>query len=349
MQSGIALTLFLLLKLCDALVYRTCLFLYGVFWPCWFCWPFGLKKIKKTAQKAQASLHRYQPAIKSAAVEFHKAQCFFMLAIGSAGQIVLRQRSLEDGSLQSLMNYCLVGLISLNGILSITLTLLCLHTVGMHSWYLLLLSICTVVLSTVTLSMSGRFALSLQDLSKIRDSTNSKYPMCGNKDPSIFCLDENYNINPSNRVLGSDYGAVIFSLVILGLLTLDYGRLQELLIVQRFLKRCFGKIESLLKLKSRKDSNHSQSQKTRRDNTADYVNGLSNFLYLFIWAWYGFGFAIFLVNLSDFKPVNGWAFGQIVAITVWAGPILEFVKLLVRKCNAFTMQTHKTDISTQRG
>ncbi len=82
MQTGIAVILFILLKMCDALLYRICLFAYGILWPWWFLWPLGLERIKETANKAQTPLRRYQPAVKSATVEFHKAQCFFMLAIG---------------------------------------------------------------------------------------------------------------------------------------------------------------------------------------------------------------------------------------------------------------------------
>ena len=339
MQSGIAITFFLILKLCDALFYRTCLFSYGLFWPWWFLYPLGLERIKEIAQKAQVSLHRYQPAIKSASVEFHKAQCFFMLAIGIAGQIVLRQRSLEDGRLQSLTNYFLVGNISMNGILSISLMLLCLHTVGMHSWYLLLLSICTVVLSAVTCSMSGRFTISAQDLSKLQASTNSNYPKCGNKDPSIFCLPGGTDHVTFLLVApGTDYRFNLLSLVILGLLILDYGRLQELVIVQCFLKRCFGKIEYLLKPRPPKGRNQSRPRKTWRDSTAlDYINGFSNFLYLVIWARYCYSLTGFLISLRGFSPVKGWTFRQVVAIMVWAAPTFEFVKLLVRKFNAFAI------------
>ena len=68
MQTGIAIILFILLKMSDALLY---LFAYGISWPWWFLWPLGLESIKETANKAQTSLRRYQPAVKSASVEFH--------------------------------------------------------------------------------------------------------------------------------------------------------------------------------------------------------------------------------------------------------------------------------------
>ena len=332
-QTGIATILFILLKLCDALLYRICLFAYGILRPWWFLWPLGLETIKETANKAQTSLRRYKPVIQSATVESHKAQCFFMLAIGVAGQIVLRRGSLEDGSLQSIINYTLVGIVSINGVLPVTLTLLSLYTVQMHSWYLLILSTCTVLLSTVTFFMSGKFTPSAQYLEKIQAATNDKYSNCGFKDPSNFCLSEGYTFSSTTSGAGGDESwAVSFSLVILGLLMLDHVGLQEVPIVQRFSRWFFSRVESLLKLKPPTELKHSRLQRAFGNNTAlDYMNALSSFLYLFIWVWYATNIYFFLFDLGSFSPVGDWTFGQVVAITVWAAPVFEFVKLLVRK------------------
>ena len=333
MQSGIALGFFILLKLCDAHFYRSCLFLYGICWPWWFLWPLGLETIRETAHRAQTSLRRYQPALQSAMVEFHKAQCFFMLAIGTAGQIVLRQRSLEDANLQSLVNYTLISLISMNGVLPIIGTLLCLHTVHMHSLYLLILSVCTIVLSTVTLFKSQKFVPSPQDISTLQAATDTRYPNCGNRDPSVYCLAEAYGefkLAPGGPFAG--VGTVIFSLVLLGLLVLDYGGLQELIIAQRILKKLFGGVESLLKRNLPLLFPHSRLQRALREITAQkIVNAWSNILYFFIWMWFILNFVVSCNELSTFSPVPGWSFGQIVAITVWAAPLIEFAKLLVRK------------------
>ncbi len=346
-QTGIAILLFILLKVCDAFVYRTFTLLHGSFEPGWRFGPV----IKELAHKAQTPLKRYQPAIKSATVEFQKAQCFFMLAIGIASQIVLRQGSLEDGSLQSLINYTIIGTISINGFLPVTLTLLCLHTVGMHSWYILILSSCTVLLSTATLFMSHNFTASGQSLGNIQAAINDDYPLCGNKDPSRFCLDEAYGLvyGPRNTSsfavsgtnLGADgivYGtslangvgrpAAILSLVILGLLILDYSEFQEVPVIQRFFKRFFSHNES--KMPTSIDlSDPRRASKT--DTAKDYIERTSNVLYLIIWIWYIVEISKFFRSLRSITPVSGWSFGQIIAITVWAAPILEFGKLVIRR------------------
>ncbi len=311
----------------------------------------GFKTVRERAHKAQASLQRYQPAIKSATVEFHKAQCFFMIAIGIAGQIVLRQGSLEDGTLQSLDNYTLVSIISINGILPVTLTLLCLHTVQMHSWYILILSTWTVVLSAVTFFMSRKFTTSPQNIGRIAAPNDTDYSRCGNKNPSAFCLDASSPLLDTTN-LASRFGVwpVILSLVILGLIILDYTGFQDTPMAQRFFKWSFGRIKSLIEPKSGATSQHSRLQRALKDNTAQkYLHGLSNALYLFIWVWYGVNFYIFLSGLRSFSPVSGWTFGQVVAITVWAAPILEFIKLLVRKCIDQITHAYKTDIQNTEG
>ncbi|KAL8716904.1 MAG: hypothetical protein Q9225_005800 [Loekoesia sp. 1 TL-2023] len=61
------------------------------------------------------------------------------------------------------------------------------------------------------------------------------------------------------------------------------------------------------------------------------ANGMSNFVYVFIWAWYILNLTSFCNELYGFSPVDGWSFGQIVAITVWAAPIVEFAKPLVQR------------------
>ena len=175
-----------------------------------------------------------------------KAQCFFMLAIGVAGQIVLHSGSIGEDSMQSWINYRLIGTISLNGILPITTILLCLHTMQMHSWYLLIISMCTILLSIITRSKSERFMYSPKDIARIQATTNTAYPQCGNKDGSRFCLAAGLDRTRSiSNLFGGD-GHVIFALILLGLLILDHIRFQELLVIQRSYHRFFGLMASWL-------------------------------------------------------------------------------------------------------
>ncbi len=183
----------------------------------------------------------------------------------------------------------------------------------MHSWYILVLSTCTVLLSTITFFKSGEFTPSAQYLDKIQAYTSDKYLGCGNKDPFSFCLSEGGIVSATTSDAGGNESwAVIFSLVIVGLLILDRVGLQEVPIVQRFFKWVFSRIESLLKLKPRTKLKHSRLQRAFGNNTAlDYMNGLSNFLYLFIWAWYATNIYFFLFDLGFFRPVEGWTLDKL--------------------------------------
>lgn len=153
------------------------------------------------------------------------------------------------------------------------------------------------------------------------------------KDPSNFCLSEGYSLSSTTSYAsGNESWAVVFSIVILGLLILDRVGLQEAPIIQRFFNWFFSRIESLLKLKPRTKLKHSRLHRAFGNSTAlDYMNELSNFLYLFVWIWCATNIYFFLFDLGSFRLVRGWTFGQVVAITVWAAAVFEFVKLLARK------------------
>ena len=186
MQSGIALGAFILLKLCHTHFYRTCLLL---LWPLSLIWPSTLAKTKRRAQHVQTRLQKYLPTIKSATVEFHKAQCFFMLAINVAAQVSVGQGTLNQDtvSLQGLHNnYSLIGLISISGLLPIVFTLLSLRSVGMRSWYLLILSAVTAILSAATFYQTGTFNPSPADLHHLQTATDDIYSDCGDRDPQCF-------------------------------------------------------------------------------------------------------------------------------------------------------------------
>lgn len=189
MQSGIALSGFVLLKLCDNQLYRWSIIFHYFLWPFGFRRPIGLSYIKRKASMVQAHLCTYSPAIKSALVEFHKAQCFFILAIEIAAKVVVRQGKLNDGTatLQGLFNnYSLVGSVSIGGFIPVSFTLLALHRAGMHSWYLVILSNCAFILSAVTMFSDGDFVISPVDWRELTKVSLTQYPKCGSLDLTTF-------------------------------------------------------------------------------------------------------------------------------------------------------------------
>ena len=338
MQNGIAVSGFLLLKLCDNQFYRWSILFYYLIWPFGLRWPIGLRYIKRKASILQAHLCTYSPAIKSALVEFHKAQCFFILAIEIAANIVVRQGTLNDGTttttLQGLFNnYSLVGSVSISGFVPVTFTLLALHRHGMHSWYLAILSNCTLVLSAVTMFSVGNFVISPADRQKLSNANNSTHRACGFRDPTAFCLEVEGRSGPTNLTsMNFGYGSIggpglLFTCIILALIDLDYFGLQGTTKYEGFIKWLSRLLEKLSRSKD----------KPRSKQSAQHLLAiLKDCLYSCIWWWYMFFFTYSLVGLNrpangaSLNPVMSWTFGQIVAITVWAGPLFEFVKLSVR-------------------
>ncbi len=349
MQTGIALSGFLLLKLFENQFYRWSISFYYLFYPFGFPWIIGLPHVMQKASNTQAHLRRYSPPIKSALVEFHKAQCFFILAIEIAANIVVRKGTLNDGTtpttLQGLFNnYSLVGSVSISGFVPVTFTLLALHHAGIRSWYLLTLSNCALVLSAVTLFSVGEFVISQADMQRLNEANAAgSYRTCGYKDPTAFCLDRGYdisldtgyhtsldtNLTSMNFGYGSIGGAgLLFTCIILALINLDYFGLQRTSKYEGFVKWLSRTLDAFLRIIQERKSDRSAQHLLTRSKDC---------LHLFIWGWYLtlIGFSLTGLNHPSngptLTPVMSWTFGQIVAITVWAGPLFEFVKLSVRK------------------
>ena len=282
MQTAIALSGFLLLKLCDNQFYRWSIILYYLFWPLGFRWPVGLKYVKRKASMLQAHLCTYSPAIKSSLVEFHKAQCFFILAIEIAANIAVKQGTLNDGitTLQGLFNnYTLVGSVSISGFLPVTFTFLALHRAGMHSYYLLILSHCALVLSAVTMFSVGDFVISPVDERNLVNASFTQYPKCGSRDPRTFCLDVDYEYLTS---MNFGYGAVggpalLFTCIVMALIDLDYLGVQRTSKYEVFARWLSGWLERLLRSKNKPKSAYS---------TQNSLAIFKDCLYFCIWVWY---------------------------------------------------------------
>ena len=260
-----------------------------------------------------------------------------MLAIDIATQIVLKTGTLNDGSakLQGLYNnYVLIGSISLGGLLPVSFTLLTLHSVGVRSWYLLTLSSCIIVLSAATLLTTGNFNPGPADLMKLRNEVSGSFPACGLKDPSNSCLQ---TLTSMHIRQGSTGGPIlVFMLIILVLIFSDYCRVQDTAMYKWVSQWGLQglKIVSEMVQHPRDAPGHLFCY-LQLDNTPSYASHCLYFItwdiYLILWAYYLRSLGVGASGII----VRTWTFGQIVAISVWAQPLFEYVKLLVRKLTAF--------------
>lgn len=145
-----------------------------------------------------------------------------MLAINIAALVNKTTGGFQPNNLQQLYNtYVLIKSISISGYLPVTFTLFTLHLVDVVSWYLMILSIVTVVVSIATLFVIGSFSPSQADLTYLSQQALSGGPeSCGTKNLAVYCLSTNgeegdYNsINPASGA----YSMLAFCLVVLILL-----------------------------------------------------------------------------------------------------------------------------------
>ena len=213
-QTGLALLSFFLVVWWNWGVYYICL---GA-----LLLPRGYSKAQKIAQRIRkTSRNRHLPSLTGALAEFQKAQCFFMLAINIAALVNRNKGGFQPNSLQQLYNtYILIKSISISGYLPVTFTLFTLHLVDMVSWYLMVLSIVTVLVSIATLFVIGNFNPSQDDLNYLSQQALSGGPdSCRAKNLGVYCYapvggtDDSDSTNPARA-----YSMLAFCLVVLILL-----------------------------------------------------------------------------------------------------------------------------------
>ena len=348
--------------------------------------------------------------------DFQKAQCFFMLATNVAAIVVVQRGGLDPQSLQQIYNaYIFLKLIAVSGYLPITFTLANLYIVGMLSWYLILLSSLTVILSVATLGTIGVFSPSESDLTNLAILANNDGPQaCNGKRPGVYCLqllDDQYRTKePGARPSSIDndaYSMLGFCLVVLLLLIGNRVRLQEWSPARKLRRATLGTF-SLCMLALRHIGRHHLTllfvsryktmtkayqnrflhwyEALNKDTFFSrlyrrFADSLHNLKTLRAWQFYaetcsriwsdlkiemkarGFKalaksvlkygicvliiylylwfFTIFLYDLAWFAYnevySNTWNFGQVVAITVWAPPLCEFIHLELRESHPVSL------------
>ena len=261
-----------------------------------------------------------------------------MLAIDIATQIVLKTGTFNDGtaSLQGLYNnYVLIESISLSGILPVPFMLLTLHSVEVRSWYVLTLSSCTIALSAATLFTTGSFNPGPADLLRLRNQVPGNFPACGLRDPSNYCLQtKNLAVNLGPGSIGTP--VLVFTLIILALIFSDYFGVPNIATCKRFIAWWVQGSKSVSEANQHQSYPHARPSFSLRSHINP--NYASPFLYFIIWSCYLIFWIYYLQSLkvaASAGLVQSWTFGQIVAISVWAQPLFEYVKLSVRELPAF--------------
>lgn len=214
-QTGLALLSFVLVVWWNWAIYYVCL---GA-----LLWPRGYSKARRIAQKIRNNArNKHLPSLTGGLAEFQKAQCFFMLAINIAALVNRNSGGFQPNSMQQLYDtYVLIKSISISGYLPVTFTLFTLHLVDVVSWYLLVLSVLTVLVSIATLFVIGNFSPSQDDLNYLSQQALTGGPdSCGGTNLGVYCYSPNGSVDDSSSADPSSgaYSMLAFCLVVLILL-----------------------------------------------------------------------------------------------------------------------------------
>lgn len=198
-------------------------------------------------------------------------------------------------------------------------------------------------MSTATLTGVGNFNVSPPDMQRLTTYTSDKFPRCGTRDPTTFCLE----LPHDSAVLTSmklEKGAVGGNSLMLSLVVLLFLMLERLRQADSRIFKC----SIIMRLRDVSNTFKAIGTPTGHmmlpwsiEHRRRFLHVLVECLYAVVWALYIVLFAYFLHGLTypsngaKTTPVNAWTFGQIVAITVWAVPIFEFAKLSIGKYCSF--------------
>ena len=267
----------------------------------------------------------------TAVVEFQKAQCYFAGAIQIATIVLASSQASYSAEISGntdtwddYINDELFYIIATNGYIPVVFTLAYISMFGRRSWYLISLSFCSMVLSTVTLSEVVKIFKGVP-----ADIATDGSALCGNcgghtaKDlVTAWCPP-----NTPTPYFGSfraakgwwNWGIWLICLfwLVYTVSQMDLSKFstfsQRWLPNPRLLQRpgrLFRRIGSSLAAVWRKYR-------------------IFYMLFPFSWATaFGYQYGGFVLFFLHSEIVNSWSFGQIVAITVWVPCVAEFIYLL---------------------
>lgn len=347
MQCGIAIGAFLLLQCLDSWIYH--LYFVGLR----RFKGLGLKAAKKKALDFQKKwIDRHLKILLIALVEFQKAQCFFILPVQAAALAALSGVTtiLTPTTPQQYLNHrYLFELFGISGMLPVMLILFTLHGAGQKSWYLL-------GMSTIAVAISAATVLQVTSLPSLDFSPGTRYSACAYQDTTTLCFSFDFEILNDEQgaifVLAGGYVSIMtLSLVVLAILTLDFLWNPE--------KPAFVPIRDWLihyidqqKIKYATQPERVNGKpmtstrleriqlKLGRDWAKKFVRVVYSLMYSVVWAflllYLGEVFSTWASLTSDTEmdliETRTWSFGQIVAVTIWAAPLCEWVYLEFRKC-----------------
>ena len=273
-----------------------------------------------------------------ALVEFHKAQCYFSSVIQITALALFRE-SVAGGDtylsspadhFNDLFDTSILTVLATSGLIPVNLILACIMRYGRHSWYLLILSLITTILATATLIASYYYtnvygkpdAEYQNDLGDSFDLSNAYgggvscilpstktvedmiFPLCGSSKLAN-------NLLPT-RLIDNGWIWVVWANCIIWLF-LGLG-------IKCYNLKVFAKPrEKLMQFGTKVSCIQYLIKKGSTYSTWIIVSAIPWSL-CFAGQFYLFN-AFFEHSVISYE----WSFGQIIAVTVWLPPLVEYV------------------------
>jgi hypothetical protein len=260
--------------------------------------------------------------------EFHKAQCYFVIALQIATFVITYSKTTPVINVDQ--EFLLM--VAVDGGLPVVLTLYTLMTFGKRSWYMIGLSIISVVMSTFNGTHITRNFSSYTDVKGLGPAT------CGGVGPAGLCYGLGANDYLIDTTVSSDDYFLVMStvdvcagcLVIWKILTetTNWWSVASTAVTKRIAKILAPLVGRI------KPTNGLPADEVRRFNKINRLLQLSITIFLhfviiaLLLCCMGLEFFLFQELLtSPYVDAKSWGFGQIVGITIWMGVILELVYL----------------------
>jgi len=139
---------------------------------------------KPTTPNEEEEPKGHYAIVNSVVAEFHKSQCYFAIALQIATFVIIRGGFASTAWVDQ--NFLL--LVSADGLVPVVLTCYTIMTFGTKSWYIIVLTVITVVLSSITGGSVSRHFLKVDQESAIPKVGGGSWPAaCGGLGPIGIC------------------------------------------------------------------------------------------------------------------------------------------------------------------
>ena len=253
--------------------------------------------------------------------EFHKAQCYFTIALQIATFVITYSKTSPTSYIDQ--NFLL--LVALDGIVPITVTLYTLSTFGKRSWYMITLSVVSIVLSTFNGIHINRTFSSYTDVPGLGPAT------CGSVGPAGLCFGIGANnIVIDDSVLSNQFFVImIITDVIAGCLVIWKLLTESTQWWEAFIRAIAKRL--VARMKSTSGLTTDELHRCDKVNHRIQLITAIVFHFLIVVALFACSaldlYILEELLISPFVDVKSWGFGQIVGMTIWMGVILELAYL----------------------